>query len=278
MPILVASPLCPVGRLWRIARRRSSVTHATTRGRTTGRSNRQDVPPHETSSHVSCRRRRSGHAPSMRAASRPPPRLPGTVPLHRARRSPPASPARGRSPGAPTTCSGSPNAPRAASTASTPRPARSRSPSPLPEVSAPGSQDGLLGLALHPDLLKGTGRDIVFAAYTYQDPSRPADPTVKDDRQPVPPSLRQARPADLRPRHRHAVRPGHADRRPSGRRRPQLRPAQGRAGRQALLHHRRPGERPARQRLHPDRGAAPAYRRARSPPAISSPTRASRCG
>src|SRR5271154_1129780 len=27
------------------------------------------------------------------------------------------------------------------------------------EVSAPGSQDGLLGMALHPDLLKGAGND-----------------------------------------------------------------------------------------------------------------------
>src|SRR6187200_2924023 len=28
-------------------------------------------------------------------------------------------------------------------------------------------QDGLLGLALHPDLLRGQGRDFVYLAYTY---------------------------------------------------------------------------------------------------------------
>src|SRR5215475_13501646 len=29
----------------------------------------------------------------------------------------------------------------------------------IQEVSAPGAQDGLLGMALHPELLKGTGND-----------------------------------------------------------------------------------------------------------------------
>jgi PQQ-dependent dehydrogenase (s-GDH family) len=42
----------------------------------------------------------------------------------------------------------------------------------LGEVSAPGGQDGLLGMALHPELLKGTGNDYVYAAYTYVDKSR----------------------------------------------------------------------------------------------------------
>src|SRR4051812_9172492 len=31
----------------------------------------------------------------------------------------------------------------------------------ISDVSAPGGQDGLLGMALHPDLLKGTGNDYV---------------------------------------------------------------------------------------------------------------------
>src|SRR5450432_1106639 len=39
----------------------------------------------------------------------------------------------------------------------------------LDEVSAPGSQDGLLGMALHPELLRNTGNDYVYAAYTYVD-------------------------------------------------------------------------------------------------------------
>jgi len=50
----------------------------------------------------------------------------------------------------------------------------------IAEVSAPGSQDGLLGMALHPDLLKGSGNDYVYVAYTYVDQAKGADPTVAD--------------------------------------------------------------------------------------------------
>ncbi|MET3896598.1 PQQ-dependent dehydrogenase (s-GDH family) [Devosia sp. UYZn731] len=52
------------------------------------------------------------------------------------------------------------------------------------EVSAPGGQDGLLGLALHPDLLKGTGNDYVYTAYTYLDEARGADPVITDPASP----------------------------------------------------------------------------------------------
>jgi len=48
------------------------------------------------------------------------------------------------------------------------------------EVSAPGGQDGLLGLALDPGLLQGTGNDYVYAAYTYVDKSLPQHEWVKD--------------------------------------------------------------------------------------------------
>lgn len=54
----------------------------------------------------------------------------------------------------------------------------------LPEVNAPGGQDGLLGLALHPDLLKGKGSDYVYTAYTYVDQARGPDDTVKDPNSP----------------------------------------------------------------------------------------------
>lgn len=54
----------------------------------------------------------------------------------------------------------------------------------LPEVAAPGGQDGLLGMALHPDLLKNKGNDSVYVFYTYIDTSLPADPTVTDPRSP----------------------------------------------------------------------------------------------
>ena len=52
------------------------------------------------------------------------------------------------------------------------------------EVSAPGSQDGLLGMALHPDLLKGTGNDFVYVVYTYVDEAKGPDPTVADPNSP----------------------------------------------------------------------------------------------
>jgi PQQ-dependent dehydrogenase (s-GDH family) len=54
----------------------------------------------------------------------------------------------------------------------------------IAEVSAPGSQDGLLGMALHPELLKGTGHDYVYAAYTYVDPNHRAVAAVSDAKSP----------------------------------------------------------------------------------------------
>jgi PQQ-dependent dehydrogenase (s-GDH family) len=54
----------------------------------------------------------------------------------------------------------------------------------IDEVSAPGSQDGLLGMALHPDLLKGTGNDFVYVAYTYVDRARGPNPQAADPNSP----------------------------------------------------------------------------------------------
>jgi PQQ-dependent dehydrogenase (s-GDH family) len=54
----------------------------------------------------------------------------------------------------------------------------------LSEVLTAGGQDGLLGLALDPGLLQGDDHDFVYAAYTYADMSRPADPTVSDPSSP----------------------------------------------------------------------------------------------
>ena len=54
----------------------------------------------------------------------------------------------------------------------------------LGEASAPGGQDGVLGMALHPELLRGTGHEYVYVAYTYVDRSRPADPRVADPASP----------------------------------------------------------------------------------------------
>ena len=44
----------------------------------------------------------------------------------------------------------------------------------LPEVHQSVSQDGLLGLALHPGLLRGSQNDFVFLAFTYDDAPGPA--------------------------------------------------------------------------------------------------------
>jgi PQQ-dependent dehydrogenase (s-GDH family) len=54
----------------------------------------------------------------------------------------------------------------------------------IDEVSAPGGQDGLMGLALHPELGMGTGNDYVYAAYTYVDKAKGADPQVIDPASP----------------------------------------------------------------------------------------------
>jgi len=59
----------------------------------------------------------------------------------------------------------------------------------IPEVSAPGGQDGLLGMALHPDLLRNSGdrnsgNDYVYIGYTYVDEAKGAHADVPDPRSP----------------------------------------------------------------------------------------------
>ena len=50
----------------------------------------------------------------------------------------------------------------------------------IEEAFAPGGQDGLMGMALHPELLQGTGNDFAYVAYTYKDEWRWPDETVPD--------------------------------------------------------------------------------------------------
>jgi len=50
----------------------------------------------------------------------------------------------------------------------------------IEEVSAPGGQDGMLGLALDPGLLQGTGNDYVYVAYSYVDKDLPKHDWVAD--------------------------------------------------------------------------------------------------
>lgn len=54
----------------------------------------------------------------------------------------------------------------------------------IDEVSAPGGQDGLLGMALDPDLGKGKGRDYVYVAYTYVDKQHAPHADVADPNSP----------------------------------------------------------------------------------------------
>lgn len=54
----------------------------------------------------------------------------------------------------------------------------------IDEVSAPGGQDGLLGMALHPELLKNTGNDYVYVFYTYVDQAKGPDLSVTDPKNP----------------------------------------------------------------------------------------------
>jgi PQQ-dependent dehydrogenase (s-GDH family) len=52
------------------------------------------------------------------------------------------------------------------------------------EASAPGGQDGVLGMAFHPELLAGSDHDFVYLAYTYVDEDRPPDPRFTDPKSP----------------------------------------------------------------------------------------------
>jgi PQQ-dependent dehydrogenase (s-GDH family) len=54
----------------------------------------------------------------------------------------------------------------------------------IDEISAPGGQDGLMGLALHPELGQGSGNDYVYTAYTYVDEEKGPDPQVTDEASP----------------------------------------------------------------------------------------------
>jgi PQQ-dependent dehydrogenase (s-GDH family) len=54
----------------------------------------------------------------------------------------------------------------------------------IDEVSAPGGQDGLLGMALHPELLANTGNNYVYAAYTYVDRNKGANQFFPDPNSP----------------------------------------------------------------------------------------------
>ena len=127
-------------------------------------------------------------------------------------------------------------------------------------------QDGLMGLALHPDLLQGRGRDFVYLAYTYDaDPGRGITRRLRVRRYTY-----DATAAD-------AGCPGGRPRQPAGARRPRRRTAADRARRQAVPVAGRPGRQLARAtsatRSAPRTCPAPPT----SPPATGRPTRGRSC-
>lgn len=54
----------------------------------------------------------------------------------------------------------------------------------IDEAAVPGGSSGVLGMALHPELLRGTGHDHVYVAYTYVDQSLPPDGRFVDPASP----------------------------------------------------------------------------------------------
>jgi PQQ-dependent dehydrogenase (s-GDH family) len=77
----------------------------------------------------------------------------------------------------------------------------------IDEVRQTLEQDGLLGLALHPDLLAGKGNDYVYVAYTYDaDPGSSVDLRMKLRRYTYEPSMqRLSSPVDLLTRLPHGT-------------------------------------------------------------------------
>ena len=80
-----------------------------------------------------------------------------------------ASKVHGRSPGGPISSSGSPSARAGGSMRVNPADGTRSVAVTIPEVNQTFTQDGLLGLAFHADLLRGTGNDFVYVAFTYDD-------------------------------------------------------------------------------------------------------------
>jgi PQQ-dependent dehydrogenase (s-GDH family) len=54
----------------------------------------------------------------------------------------------------------------------------------IAETTSAGGPDGLWGMALHPELLKGTGNDFIYVAYTYVEKAKGPDLTVTDPQSP----------------------------------------------------------------------------------------------
>ncbi len=94
-------------------------------------------------------------------------------------------------------------------------------------------------MALHPELLKGTGNDYVFIAYTYVDKSRGGVAWVKDPTSPYHDLYTKIVRLTYDKDSGTLKDPVELIAGLPGKQRPQLRPHEDRPRRQALLHHRR---------------------------------------
>ena len=121
----------------------------------------------------------------------------------------------------------------------------------IPEVNTTFTQDGLLGLVFHADLMRGSGNDFVYVAFTYDDAAGPA---------------LARRLAVRRYRYNQTARaPRRAARYPDGSSdayRPRRWPAGLRSRSEAVSHHRRSGQQLRREPLRRQSRADAAHRRA----------------
>ncbi len=120
-------------------------------------------------------------------------------------------------------------------------------------ASAPGP-GGVLGMALHPQLLRNAGRDEVFVVVTYDDPSWPPDARVTDPSSP----FRRLYAKVIRLRYEPStfalVDPVTDPGRTAGRQRSPRPPTRVRARRHAAPDRRRSGQQSARQRVQSGAG------------------------
>ena len=122
----------------------------------------------------------------------------------------PASRTRGKSSGDLTASCGSPNGRRSGSRASIPSNGERQVAASLAGLASAPGPGGVLGMALHPQLLRNAGRDEVYVAVTYEDGVSAARPWEGDrSLQPVSAPLRKGDPAALRAVDVGARRSGH---------------------------------------------------------------------
>ena len=111
----------------------------------------------------------------------------------------------------------------------------------LDELAKAAGPGGVLGMALHPQLLRNAGHDEVYVAYTYDDRSRPPDARFADPASPFRHLYAKVMRLRYEPSTVDARRSGHHPRGAAGRQRSRRPPPRLRAGRHAASDHWRQG-------------------------------------